>query len=253
MDIDYIIHEYAQNRSITEIAREIGEFPNAVRRALIKNGVKIRGKAEAQSVALATGRAKHPTEGTQRSNETKLKISTGVSDNWENMSDEKKKEFADKAREIWNDKTSEEIERMHKLAGQGIRRSAKEGSKLEKFLYENLTKRQIVIDYHRELMLPNAKLHFDLFVPSLSTVIEIDGPSHFLPIWGNEELRKTQASDAQKNGLILNQNLIIIRVKQMRKNLSLKCCNDTCNKVYDALMSIQAKFPDNRLIEIEVK
>ncbi len=42
------------------IAKEFNTYPNMVKRALIKHGIKLRTKAEAQKTALKTGTAKHP-------------------------------------------------------------------------------------------------------------------------------------------------------------------------------------------------
>jgi len=55
----YILKE----RSTYEIAEQLEVYPNMVRRALQSHKFPIRSKSEAQSVALKTGRHKHPTKG----------------------------------------------------------------------------------------------------------------------------------------------------------------------------------------------
>ena len=44
----------------------------------------------------------------------------------------------------------------------------------------------------------NNRLEIDLYVTDLQTAIEVDGPSHFEPVWGEENLIKNQRSDKQK-------------------------------------------------------
>jgi hypothetical protein len=75
-------------RSIGDIAKELDTYPNKVRRALKSHGIKLRDKGSAQAVALKKGRSSHPTKDKGHSEESKLKISESVAQNWENLSDE---------------------------------------------------------------------------------------------------------------------------------------------------------------------
>ena len=63
--------------TVPQIAKHFKTYPNEVRRALIKYRFKPPSKSEAQIRALKQGRAKHPTEGTHRSEEVRKKISNG--------------------------------------------------------------------------------------------------------------------------------------------------------------------------------
>ena len=58
-----------------------------------------------------------------------------------------------------------------------------------------------MIEYHKKGIVPNSNLEVDIYLPEMGAAIEIDGPSHFLPIWGEEALSKTIKSDNEKNGL----------------------------------------------------
>jgi hypothetical protein len=51
-------------------------------------------------------------------------------------------------------------------------------------------------------------------------VIEVDGPTHSLPIFGEEQLARTIASDLKKNGLLHDAGYGLLRVKQLAKNMS---------------------------------
>ena len=48
------------------------------------------------------------------------------------------------------------------------------------------------VEFHKEHWLQNHRLQLDLFIPDLRTVVEVDGPSHFKPVWGMENLIKNQ-------------------------------------------------------------
>ena len=72
----FIVKEYVENNKSTyEISESLGTYPNKVRRTLVKLGVKLRDKSKAQSTAIKSGRHKHPTQGTERSENDKVKIS----------------------------------------------------------------------------------------------------------------------------------------------------------------------------------
>jgi very-short-patch-repair endonuclease len=71
-------------------------------------------------------------------------------------------------------------------------------------------------DFHKEHILSNTKLQIDLFLPTMNIAIEVDGPSHFLPVWGDDVLLKNQKYDKKKTGLIIGKGLSLIRIKQTR-------------------------------------
>jgi hypothetical protein len=59
-----IMMEYStDNVSITALAKKHNTYENKIRRILLKNGVKLRDKSEAQKLALSSGRHSHPTKG----------------------------------------------------------------------------------------------------------------------------------------------------------------------------------------------
>jgi very-short-patch-repair endonuclease len=103
-------------------------------------------------------------------------------------------------------------------------------------------------------LVPNERLEVDLFLPNLKTAIEIDGPSHFFPIWGEEHLARNLRSDSQKTGLLITRGFAILRVKHLAKHISTKHMRDLSNRIIEELEQIKLGFPkeDERLIEIEV-
>ena len=93
----------------------------------------------------------------------------------------------------------------------------------------------------------------DIYIPDMKLAIEIDGPAHFLPIWGEESLQKHIRADAEKAGLLIARGYAILRVKNVIRNLSAKNMRDALEGVITAVKKVEKKFPpqSKRLIEIE--
>jgi hypothetical protein len=250
-----IVRLYQQEGwSIQLIADEYDTYKNKIRRALLAQGVSLRSHSEAQKLALETGRADHPTEGRERTQDEKVRISDGMAAFWEEMSEEEFNRRSDAAKVQWANMTEEQREALQKASHEAIRMSSIEGSKLEKSLEKGLTNAGFVVEYHREGLIPNQRLQIDLFAPEVGTAIEIDGPSHFLPIWGDEALQKTIKADLEKSGLLINAGFVIVRVEHMHKNVSAKLMRDVNTKVIAALEKIRKRKPPKtqRIINIEV-
>lgn len=231
IDNKYIIDEYAKGRSSGELATELGTYPNKIIRILRKNGVSLRTGSESQKQALKSGRRKHPTEGKARSEATKEKIGAASYKFWQNMTEAERKTFSETQRKLWKDIPDEKKEEMSKKAAAGIRLAASEGSYLEKAVMHALREAGYKVDFHKSCMLHNPDLEVDLWLPNEFIAIEIDGPTHFLPIWGEEVLDKHQQRDEEKNGLLLNSGYTVIRVKNLVKNMSKAKAEEISNKI----------------------
>lgn len=246
---------YDEGKSTYAIAETMGTYSNKIRRALKKLGKKMRSKSEAQSQAIAEGRHKHPTKGRKRTDEEKKKISEKVAENWEQMSDEEREKRCQRSKDQWDAMTKKEKDKFRDAAAKAVRVAAKEGSKLERYLRNTLPKHGYTVVFHKKKLVPNEKLEVDLYVPELKTVIEIDGPAHFFPIWGDENLQKHIAADAEKSGLLLSCGYVVLRVKHLSRSLSDKNKRDVRDAILKELEKIKNKFPTKtkRYIEIEVK
>lgn len=243
-----------EGKSTYEIAEDVGTYPNKIRRILKKHGVAIKTRSQAQRNALQGGRATHPTDGKTRTKEERIKISTSVQKYWEGMSDEEYALRADGARERWYAMTEHERSRISGMALEAIQKAGKEGSKLEKFLLEEINSSGYYVEFHRKGIIPNENLEIDLYIPELKTIIEVDGPSHFLPIWGEEKLQKQIKADSHKTGLILSKGYVIIRIKSFGDFVSLNVKESLSKDILDQLEKIKDTFPpqSKRLIEIEI-
>lgn len=253
-EVEHVIQLYDSGQSIGEIAEQFGSYPNKIRRMLLKAGKALRSHSEAQAKAIAAGRHKHPTKGVKRSEAVKKKISEGVYTVWKNLSEDELRQRSQTAKEQWAKMSLGERQKIQQAAIKAIRKSAAEGSKLEKFLHEVLTEANYVVEFHKENLLANIKLHVDIFLPTLSVAIEIDGPSHFLPIWGEDNLQRNMKSDLEKTGLLLSNNIVLIRIRHRQKNVSQKLKRTIKEKLLSKLDDISRQFPDrdNRYIELEV-
>ena len=205
-----------EKKSFAEIAKEVGTYANKVRRDAIKLNISIRDKSEAQKNALAIGKTQHPTKGKTRPESVKEKIGLSVLESWENLEESELANRKQKARLNWQNKTDEEKEYILKQANAAVREAGKTGSKLEKFLLDKLLLNGYVVEFHKEQSILNTKLQIDLFVPKLNVAIEVDGPSHFSPVWGNDTLNRNKKYDDKKTGLIIGKGLYLIRIKQTK-------------------------------------
>jgi very-short-patch-repair endonuclease len=242
---------YTSGKSWQEIADAFDTYPNKVRREAMKSGLISRTKAEAQSIALSQNKRPHPTKGKKRPDNVKIQISEKLADNWAGLTKDEREDRSQQARDQWNSLSEDKQKEIHHAASIGIREAAKNGSKLENFLYKELTKLGHFIEFHKEHQIINERLHIDMFLPKINTAIEIDGPSHFKPIWGTEILQKSKKADAEKAGLLLTKGLVLIRVKHV-KALSEKYKRDILLSLHNILSGIEKKYPDkhNRFIEI---
>jgi very-short-patch-repair endonuclease len=243
-----------QDMSTYQIAKELETYPNKIRRILIKHGRELKSKSAAQKVALKTGRSKHPTEGRERSHGERLNISRSMSSYWGEMDESDKQARVEDSKVRWANMTPDKRKEMQALAIEGIRRASTEGSKIENFVVKTVSNGGYRVQFHKKDLIPNQNLEIDLYIPSVKTIIEVDGPSHFLPVWGDDRLRKQMKADLDKNGLILSKGFVMIRIKALKTRLSLVDEEDLKNLVLKHLSDIETNFPpeSERYIEVEL-
>lgn len=205
-----------QKLSFANIAKKYNTYANKLRRDAIKFNVKIRDKSEAQSNAIQTGSHKHPTKGQERSETTKSKIGNSVMKSWDKLSEAELTDRKNKSRDRWESLDDDTKNNILKMANNAVRETSKTGSKLEKYLMSRLLEDGYKVDFHKEQTLLNTKLQIDLFLSGDNIAIEVDGPSHFAPVWGNESLSRNKKYDAKKEGLILGKGWRLIRIKQTK-------------------------------------
>jgi len=238
-----------QQMSVNEIAELCNTYPNMIRRTMKRLDIPVRSRSEAQKLAIESGRSKHPTKGVGHSIKTKEKISDAMAESWENMTDEERQKRSDMTKAQWDAMTAAQKEDFRKKGSEAIRKAAREGSKLEKLLMKELLKLGYRVDFHRTQLVKNEKLEIDLFLPELGMAIEVDGPSHFSPIWGQDTLDKNKKSDSVKNGLLLGQGFYVVRIQQ-NKGVTKKYIRDLMNELTTILDNVKNKKLDTRYILI---
>lgn len=248
----YYHTEYTEKeRSIYDIADEHGVYPNKIRREIQACGISLRTRSQAQSAAIKHGRHQHPTKGKRRSDEVRNKISETMAGTWQAMDEEERLRRAACSRKQWDGMSDEQREQFRELAAKAVRRASKEGSKLERFIQCELLIRGHHVEFHPQ----EFKVQVDILLTRLNACILVDGPSHFLPIWGEKHLDKKIAQDGEKIELLMQNNIAVIRVKHLIKTLS----EVQKRKLLDAVLEHVDRLLVDRneqhgwLAEIEVK
>lgn len=226
----FLAEEYVEaRRSIHEIAEQLEVYPSLIRRGLLYHGFTPRSHSEAQRIALESGRHKHPTRGTRRPPEIRLAISESVAVAWKNMSEYERIVRSDRARQQWNAMSEADRQAMKSLAMEQLRLASRDGSKLEHYLALGLRAQGYQVVLHQDHVVARESMHLDIAVPVVPFVdargnhgiarvaIEVDGPSHYLPIWGEEKLKAVVEADAAKSGMLLAAGWRLIRVKHLRR------------------------------------
>lgn len=237
-------------QSFGSIADELGTYANKLRRDAKRLGIPIRDKSQAQKNALSTGKHKHPTKGTSRSDDVKNKIGVGVMKNWDQLDESEKNIRVQKSKERWESLSADERKLLQSKASSAVRIASKQGSKLEKYFLQALINDGYKVDFHKEQSLSNTKLQLDLFLPTIGVVIEIDGPSHFEPVWGEQALARNKAYDAKKEGLITGKGWYLIRVAQTH-DFSNTRANILYKEVKKHIEHIQSNKSTNKLIYVK--
>lgn len=248
-------HYIVEKKSLGEIARLYKTHSNTIRRLLIKHNIPLRDRSKAQKLSLKQGNRQHPTLGKKRSKETKQKISEQRSAAWATMTPENREKAAIASREYWAGLTIQEKEERQKNAARAVLQAGIDGSKIEKSLLKVLRWAGYSVDFHAQYIVKDTELHYDIYLPKLAIVIEIDGPSHFLPIWGQERLEKQMERDNEKNGLSLSAGFVVIRLRILAKKISQKYERSVGAALLKIIQEIERKRPaqfEDRLIVMEI-
>lgn len=238
-----------EKHSFADIASMHGTYANKIRRDAKKFKLEIRDKSEAQKNALKSGKHTHPTKGKQRSEFTKSQIGKGVMQSWDELTEKELADRKKKAKLNWDQLDHDKKIYMQQSAIKAVRETSKTGSKLEKFIHKKLLSLGYQVQFHKEQSLVNTKLQIDIFLPSINTAIEVDGPSHFEPVWGEKSLARNVGYDQKKEGLITGRGWHLIRIKQL-KDYSPTRASEIVNKLIPILDNLsQQNVPQKINIE----
>lgn len=237
----------------SEIARMYNTYTNKIVRALKFLKIEIRDKSECQKELLRTGKAKHPTKGKKLSDATKEKISKASHNSWINKTEDEMESFKQLKREAWNNRSAEEVEEFNKKSINAISNASRAGSKAEIKLMEGLISAGYQpLHHHRPL--EKEKLEVDIIIPDKRIAIEIDGPSHYKPIWGDINFDRTRKADIEKNGILATNGFCMIRIKNLVNTVTQHMYKKTCASLIKVIEEISENFPpiSNRVIYINI-
>lgn len=216
MTFEFLKREYVEKgRSTYDIAKELGTYPNAVRRALIEHGIKLRSKRDAQLFALSAGRGKHPTLDKLRSDEERERISEAMAKHWSELSSEERNRRLGEAQRRWKSMSTERREKLRLAARKGLLIASRIGSKLELYLERTLTLSGFLVERRATV----GSYRVDLFLPQLRVCIDVNGPAHFLPVWSEETLAKTILADECKANALLQAGFVFVVIKNLKRDL----------------------------------
>ena len=211
-----------QGKSMREVAKEVGVPLATLSRFMKKSGIPTRSKAQAQKNYLKEN--DHQMKGRKHTDETKKKISSSLGDFWDGLTDEEREEVKRKIGAAWKRKWEAMSEQERKLMMEDLSLKAKEaqgqGSRLERFIAEELRKRGYVVEERSVNYTAGKDFEVDLALPTEGIAIEVDGPTHFLAIYGEEHLEKQQERDARKDEQINAVGMSVLRVQDNNGPLS---------------------------------
>lgn len=228
---------YDENMSVSEIATKYGTYAKQIERELKRAGYELRTRSSAQKLRLDLGKAEHPTEGKELSDETKIKISEKLHTAWENFSDEEMDRRRDLAREHMNNRPDKDA--MIKMGQEAIKKAAVEGSILEKFMADSLNMSGYYILVHQKHVIQEKKMHLDILLPEERIAIEIDGPAHHQELWKDSDINDIKNRDEKKNNQLLLNGYSVIRVIQ-NQNISEYFKRASAQKVLETIDEIKA-------------
>lgn len=205
-----------------QIASALGAPLATLSRFMKKNGITSRDKADAQKNYLKDH--EHQMSGKKHSATTKQKISKGLGEFWDKLSDDDKEELKRKIGGAWRRKWQQMSDNDRRFMMESLSTKAKEtqgqGSRLERFIAEELRKRGYTVEERSVNYTAGRQFEVDIALPKERIALEIDGPTHFLPIHGEEHLAQQQERDARKDELILGMGYNMVRIRDNNGPLS---------------------------------
>jgi len=213
---------HTEGLSMRVVATKVGVPLATLSRFMKKHGIGARSKAQAQKNFLKEH--DHQMKGRKHTDETKKKISHSLGDFWDALSDDQREEVKRKIGSAWQRKWAGMSDQERSLMMEGLATKAKaaqgQGSRLERFIAEELRKRGYLVEERSTNYTAGKDFEVDLALPKELVAIEVDGPTHFLPIYGEEHLEQQQERDTRKDDMINATGYSVLRVRDNNGPLS---------------------------------
>lgn len=208
-----VVRLYQAGESPAAIARRFGTHANAVRRLLLRLGVPLRTRGEAQRLALERGRRAHPTAGAERPPEVRARIGDGVAAHWAGLSAEDREARRAAARARWAAMGDAARAALLEAAWLGLRRAAR-GSKPELFLRDGLR----AAGHRVEHRTPRADL--EVLTGGRYVLVFVDGAHLEAPVWGADRLRQDQDAAVARRRALLAGGYAVVVVRYVPRHAS---------------------------------
>jgi len=97
----------------------------------------------------------------------------------------------------------------------GVSRKSKAESYLASLIHADF--RQLVVEENIRGVIPSG-LEFDLYIPAIQLAVELNGPLHYFPIYGQEKLELIRERDTRKQfeAQTLGCKLIVINISKIK-------------------------------------
>ena len=208
--------------SMRKVAAELKVPLATLSRFMKKHGITARNKAQAQKNFLKD--SDHQMKGRKHTDETKKKISKGLGKFWDSLSDDERQALKKEIGSAWKRKWAAMSDNERKTMMEGLAAKAKEaaggGSRLERYIAEELRKRGYVVEERSTNYTAGKSFEVDIALPTQRIAIEVDGPTHFLEIYGKEHLEQQQERDARKDDLVMSGGYSMLRIRDNNGPLS---------------------------------
>jgi hypothetical protein len=246
-------HYVEERKGITTIAREIGCFPEQVRRALRKFGIPMRSKSQSLKHYYENG-GEPALKGQTLPQEYKDSISKSMHSYWQSLPDNERErrinEFVKQSQKAWENTPQDEREMHLYVMNRARMETSRHGSRIQNDVRDLMSNDYRVMTEVGNLR-GGLKLRIDIFLPKYGIAIEIDGPSHYEPLFGEDALKKSKLRDKRKNDILTNSDIKVIRVrlphKTYRRFLALEIYNEL-----KKLIKNRKKLKDITYLKVDV-
>lgn len=239
---ELITQYYNQGLSLRKISSLVGVPLATLYVFMAKNKIPMRDKSKAQKQYLSEN--DHPMLGKEHSDETKQKISKSLEGFWDGLSDQEKEAYKEKMGAAWKNKWAslskkEKANIIEMLSAKS--KETKGSSKFEKFLAQAFKDAGFIVEEKTANYTPGQQFEVDIALPQVGIMIEVDGPTHFKPIYGEEALKLQQGRDNRKNDILLGARLQVLRIRDDNGPLSAVRVRKILKMVQDIKVSSDRK------------
>lgn len=249
LQTNYIDGDYSAKDIVVKFALS---YPNVVYRALRHHGLPRKHRSTAQSDYLRKNPEKHPTAGKERTLDEKKRIGLSMHHYWKDISEDTFQARIDKSREMWYNIPEATRKRWLDKSHASLRESAKSGSKFEKYLLAALLANNFKVQPHKKFLFENSEMSVDAFLPLEGICVEVNGVSHYLPVWGEEALEKTIQRDLLKTQQLLAEGYSVVIIQNENGYHSTTVMEKVAHGLIKLIKEV-VKRPNNTLTELVVE